>query len=341
VPHKGTKNEQSQLEAAMFYPEVMISPIGRRYQLYRCDFPGCGRTSAVPANSGIQPRQWEFKDDKHFCNMRSCIHKRRMGSDAVALPNLVAVSEKKMVDKNIGTVKITELLADKVYKYTCFRCGAGSDTGSDWSLVNGHLHFCAKRACRDYAATHNNYRMLRMTERSAGLVKYFAAMMLIISSVACAPVAGEPATVQQPPPSTTPITIAVSPKSATVDACSGSYQFGTIFTGTTDTRVIWGVQEIGGGTITSQGVYVPPSGVVTGTYHVVATSFADITKTSVATVTVREGVVRVTVSPSAVNLQPGGTQQFTATVTTTCGGTTTSSLNMMMTDTGKLVEVKL
>jgi hypothetical protein len=64
----------------------------------------------------------------------------------------------------------------------------------------------------------------------------------------------------------------------------GTKTFTATVTGTTDTGVTWSVQEAGGGTISSAGVYTAPATV--GTYHAVAKSVADGTKTAVATVTV-------------------------------------------------------
>ena len=117
-----------------------------------------------------------------------------------------------------------------------------------------------------------------------------------------------------------PITITVSPATSKVDACSGaSVQFTAAFTGTADTRTAWSVQEANGGTVTTTGLYTKPADGSVGTFHVIATSLADTSKVVMATVTVAERVLGVSVSPPTVTLQPNGTQQFSATVTTTCG----------------------
>jgi hypothetical protein len=124
-------------------------------------------------------------------------------------------------------------------------------------------------------------------------------------------------TVSAPPPPPPPIAVTVTPATGAVDACQ-TLQLGATVTGTTNTAVTWSVQEgAAGGTVASNGLYTAPSG--PGTYHAVATSAADPTKTAVATLTVSEHVLSVAVTPAAITLSPGGTAQFTATVTNTCG----------------------
>ncbi|MEW5852878.1 MAG: Ig-like domain-containing protein [Myxococcota bacterium] len=84
--------------------------------------------------------------------------------------------------------------------------------------------------------------------------------------------------------------------------------------GSTDTSVTWSVTEPNGGTITDQGVYTAPDTV--DTFHVVATSNADPSRSATATVTVTAvPQVQVTLSPSSATLNPGQTQRFVATVT--------------------------
>ena len=132
-------------------------------------------------------------------------------------------------------------------------------------------------------------------------------------------------TVTAPPVS---VAITISPNTASVDACK-TYTFSAPVTGSTNTAVTWSVTESTGGSVstsgtsTTSGVYTAPA--TGGTYHVVATSQADPTKSASATVTVTERIVSISVSPSAPPaVAPGGTIQFTATVTTTCGSFTTS-----------------
>jgi hypothetical protein len=66
------------------------------------------------------------------------------------------------------------------------------------------------------------------------------------------------------------------------------------------------------------GIYTAPQ--TAGTYHVVATSVADPTKTVQGTITVgAEKVVSVAVSPGSGTVTSNGTLAFAATVTTSCG----------------------
>ncbi len=114
-----------------------------------------------------------------------------------------------------------------------------------------------------------------------------------------------------PPP---PVVVAVSPKTQSLIA-GGSQQFTATVTGSANTAVTWSVQEgASGGVITAAGVYTAPLGA--GTYHVVATSQADASKSDSAAVTVTAPPpVAVVVSPKTPSLIAGGSQQFTATVT--------------------------
>ena len=121
-----------------------------------------------------------------------------------------------------------------------------------------------------------------------------------------------------------PVTVAINPPSGATHSCQ-SLTFAATVTGSSNTAVAWSVQEgSAGGTVTSGGVYTAPS--TAGTYHVVATSQADSTKSAVATVTVTDQIVNVAVSPSSVSLPAGGSQTFTATVTTTCGSFTSTQV---------------
>lgn len=120
-------------------------------------------------------------------------------------------------------------------------------------------------------------------------------------------------TVTSPPP----VVVTVTPATAAVDACLTLTLAATV-TGTTSTAVTWSVLEgAAGGSITPGGVYTASS--IGGVYHMVATSVADPSKSATATVTVTERVLSVQVTPATITVPAGGTAQFTATVTTTCG----------------------
>jgi hypothetical protein len=80
------------------------------------------------------------------------------------------------------------------------------------------------------------------------------------------------------------ISVAISPRTASVPAL-GSFTFAATVAGTTNQAVTWSVQEgAAGGSITSTGVYTAPASA--GTYHVVAKSQADTTKSDLVPVTV-------------------------------------------------------
>lgn len=88
--------------------------------------------------------------------------------------------------------------------------------------------------------------------------------------------------------STTPVAVTLSPASPSM-ATDGTQAFSATVTGTANIGVTWSIQEgAAGGSISASGAYTAPSVVAngTGTYHLVATSQADPTKTATATVTV-------------------------------------------------------
>jgi len=114
-----------------------------------------------------------------------------------------------------------------------------------------------------------------------------------------------------------PVAITLAPLAGTVDACR-TLAFTATVTGAANSTVTWSVTEgAAGGSVSGAGVYTAPD--TGGTYHVVATSQQDPTKSQTATVTVVERILGVAVSPSTISIPPGGTAKFTATVTTTCG----------------------
>ncbi len=111
---------------------------------------------------------------------------------------------------------------------------------------------------------------------------------------------------------TSPIVVLISPSTASLNQ-GGAQSFTAIVTGTSNSGVNWAVQEgAAGGSITSVGVYTAPN--KGGTFHVIATSQADTSKSATATVTVAPLVVSV--SPSSNVLGPLGVRDFSATVNT-------------------------
>jgi hypothetical protein len=129
-------------------------------------------------------------------------------------------------------------------------------------------------------------------------------------------------TVSPPPaPAPTPVVVSISPSSGTVDACR-TLTFTATVTGAAG-GITWSVQEgSAGGSVSSSGVYTAPA--TAGTYHLVATSQAVPSSSATVAVTVSDRILGVAVSPSTLSLAPGGTAQFTATVTTSCGSFSTT-----------------
>jgi hypothetical protein len=122
------------------------------------------------------------------------------------------------------------------------------------------------------------------------------------------------------------VNVSISPSNVSLGT-GASQQFNAAVSGSNNTSIIWTTT---GGTVSSSGLYVSPQ--KPGLYRVRAASQADPNKFAEATVTVVS--VKVVVSPSAVLLNPGGSQQFFAAVTgtsntavtwVTTGGKITSS----------------
>jgi Galactose oxidase, central domain len=104
--------------------------------------------------------------------------------------------------------------------------------------------------------------------------------------------------------------VAINPSSVNLDQ-GGTQTFSATVKGSSNTAVKWSVKEgPSGGNITGAGLYTAPA--AAGTFHVIATSEADSTKTATATIVVRS--VSVTLSPVEATLRPNGMQGFTATV---------------------------
>jgi serine protease len=117
-----------------------------------------------------------------------------------------------------------------------------------------------------------------------------------------------------------PITVTLSPSSASVQAGLGSQAFAASVTSTSNQAVSWQVNGIPGGnssvgTVSDSGVYTPPLNLPTpSNVSVLAVSLQDGAATGFAGVTITAPVT-VTVTPgSAVVLVGGGTQAFQANV---------------------------
>ena len=103
-------------------------------------------------------------------------------------------------------------------------------------------------------------------------------------------------------PTSDAIDVSVSPASASV-APNAVQPFAAAVTGTANTSVTWSVQEgAAGGRVSGAGLYTASSN--EGTYHVVATSVADTTRSGIATVTVTAS----SPPPGGTNLIPASRQ---------------------------------
>jgi len=111
------------------------------------------------------------------------------------------------------------------------------------------------------------------------------------------------------PPS---VAVSISPPIANVIQ-GGTQSFTAKVTNTSNSAVNWTVQEGAGGSITSMGVYTAPN--KGGTFHVIATSQADTSKSSTAIATVPP--VAVSLNQTDVTIDVGNQFTFIANVTGT------------------------
>jgi len=128
--------------------------------------------------------------------------------------------------------------------------------------------------------------------------------------------------------SSTPVSVTVTPATSTLQP-GQSQQFSASVTGTTNTAVIWSLSPAVG-SITTNGLYVAPSSVTSQqTVSVIARSVADPNKSATAIVTLQPSApaISVTVTPATSTLQPGQSQQFSASVTGTTNTAVTWSLS--------------
>jgi hypothetical protein len=111
----------------------------------------------------------------------------------------------------------------------------------------------------------------------------------------------------------TPITVSVSPQSATVVA-SATQQFSATVANTTNKAVSWSATT---GTVNSSGLFTASAVTVSTAATVTATSAADPTKSAKASVTLQpRAAIVVTISPASATLPSAAVQQFTASVST-------------------------
>jgi hypothetical protein len=146
-------------------------------------------------------------------------------------------------------------------------------------------------------------------------MRLFLAITVLVTMVALCNCGGG----SQPQATVVPISLAIAPSTATLDQ-GATQQFTVTTTGGSQSGVVLAIQEgASGGTLSAQGLYTAPA--AAGTYHVIATSTADSSKTTSAAITVRS--VGLSLNPTSIDVDQGGTIQFTATVT----GTTNTSVS--------------
>jgi uncharacterized protein YjdB len=107
------------------------------------------------------------------------------------------------------------------------------------------------------------------------------------------------------------IAVSISPTGASIQG-GQTQQFAAAVTATNDTAVAWSLRESAGGSVTTAGLYTAP--MVAGTYHVVATSHADASKSAAVAVAVSVPTPIVSISPKSAAVRAGLTVQFSATV---------------------------
>lgn len=127
--------------------------------------------------------------------------------------------------------------------------------------------------------------------RRNGWLRYACFLVIsvvLVSFTAC----GGSGSSTPPPPA---ISVSVSPSTPSVGV-GQNQTFTAIVSNTTNTSVNWSISEgANGGNITSAGVYTAP--MKAGTYHVVATSQADPTKTGQAAITVTAPAPTISTTP--------------------------------------------
>ncbi len=133
-------------------------------------------------------------------------------------------------------------------------------------------------------------------------------VVLVLSALILLTSCGGKSTSQQ-------IRVTIVPATVAIDQGS-TQQFTALVSGTANAAVRWSIPAQGstGGTIDANGLYTAPA--TAGTFQLVATSAADSTATATAAVSVRSVGIAM-ISPASADMEPGGAQQFTATVTGT------------------------
>ena len=152
-------------------------------------------------------------------------------------------------------------------------------------------------------------------DRTTGRFRVFA-MRNVSGTTGGAHVRWFASKLQTAPDTTVQVGVTVTP--ATVSLAGNVTQpFTATVTNATTTGVTWSITESGGGTLAVSGAsatYTSPG--LSGTYHVVATSVADTTKSATAVITVTAAIA-VNISQTAANLITGAQVGLTASVINT------------------------
>jgi hypothetical protein len=134
------------------------------------------------------------------------------------------------------------------------------------------------------------------------------------------------------PGSPSGVAVTISPTAQNV-VVGATQQFTATVTGGSNTAVTWSVNDTAGGnttlgTVSTAGLYTAPANIPSSNpVTVKATSAADSTQFSSATVTVTANPITVVISPTFATVAKTKTQQFSATVTGSTNATVTWSVN--------------
>lgn len=198
-----------------------------------------------------------------------------------------------VVSPNGTTVTVSPLVATlQPGQSTTFSAmvGGTKNQGVTWSVVGGANNGAFQDATGVYTAPFvaGTYTVVATSTENTG--KAGSAMAVVVQ----------------------PVVVTVTPSSVTL-APNATQLFSAAVSGAGNQAVTWAVQGEGekGAFTGTSGLYTAPA--LSGTFTVVATSVSDPNRVGTATIHV-DGPVTVTVSPAQVNLLPGGTQTFTATV---------------------------
>jgi hypothetical protein len=194
------------------------------------------------------------------------------------------------------------------------RFGPPSDcrSGASAKLLESHARLRnRKQHSAQGRATAAQSHSRRLTFSPAPIFALAAAIVL----AACA--GGTQSGVTPPPPPT--ITVTVQPASATL-SLGQTQQFQATVTGTSNSSVNWTVDGVAAGnaslgTISAGGLYTAPAIMpASSTLTITAISVADPAASGAASVALQDGIA-VSIAPASATVPAGGTQVFTATVT--------------------------